>query len=1015
MIADLPISRPLFELAGIIAFIVVFSVVAYSSLLDGAALRWWTDIAWTIAALATAFKCLSLVKKLTNSERHAWRLIAFACFAWFLGMVVWDYYELVLGEVTPFPAFSDLGFLAFAAFFMAAFVVFRAKVNSRAFTLVQIAKLGILVCSIIIAHLIVFLEPLKQLNGDVLYISMVLAYPVLYMATLVYGLICLWHFFGAGIPRGLLLVSLGFAVHAFVDSFYAYGLLGKTYAVGGNIDVMWLVGFGLIYGGALAAQYSPNVSTLIHMPKVSGRIFSFDALVPVIAVFTVLLVSFLYSEQLTSDTIQAIFPLAFILVVFLGLGEIASQSYQQEMRDKLTSSEKQLSSILATIPNGVQEIDTEGNILFSNEAHDVLFGCKKNELLGKNITTLFDDPQERAELKPYLKYLVEHQQKPSSFSAKNRKMDGSNFLVQVDWDYKRAASGEVIGFTSILTDITEKKRAEEELRQAAAVFESTSEGIIVTDANGDITAVNQAFTGITGYSEQEVLGKNPRMLRSDHHDADFFRDMWKTIKKTSHWRGEIWDRRKNGEVFPVLQSVSAIKDKEGEITHYVSVFSDISSLKQTQEQLNYLAYHDPLTDLPNRLLFNDRLTHATERAGRSQDQVGLLFIDLDHFKRVNDSLGHQIGDELLINASRRLRNLVRKDDTVARLGGDEFVVILESIRDAEDTVAFAQKLIEAFNEPFMIEYHELHVTMSIGISVFPADGTDMHTLVKNADAALYYAKEEGRNGFHCYTEELTSSALERLQLTSALRNAVKNEELLLYYQPQISLNTGKIVGLEALLRWKHPEFGLLAPNRFIGLAEDSGLILSIGEWVLKAACVQLKAWQQQGYDFGRIAVNVSGLQLQRGDLQHSVKVALKASQLSPQYLELEITENFIMKKTERAIAVLDKLKSLGIQIAIDDFGTGYSSLSYLKRLPIDKLKIDASFVRDIPHDSNDEAIARAVVALAKSMNLKVIAEGVETNEQKIFLMNNGCDEAQGNLFGKAVPGSVLLEVDGVFG
>ncbi len=402
--------------------------------------------------------------------------------------------------------------------------------------------------------------------------------------------------------------------------------------------------------------------------------------------------------------------------------------------------------------------------------------------------------------------------------------------------------------------------------------------------------------------------------------------------------------------------------------------------------------------------------HAIERAARSKDQVALLFIDLDNFKNVNDSLGHPVGDELLLKVASRLRSLSRKDDTVARISGDEFVIILENIHDAQDTVVMAQKLINAFQEPLVVQGHELHITLSIGISIYPRDGDDVQTLVRNADAALYRAKAEGRNDFYYYTEELTASAVERLRIESALRNAVKNQELVLYYQPQISLDTGLIVGVEALIRWQHPELGLLMPNRFINLAEDTGLIVAVGEWVLTTACGQMRAWQQSGYDFGRVAVNVSGLQLQRGDFQKIVNDVLLLTHLDPQSLELEITENFIMNKPEKAIAILDNLKSLGIQIAIDDFGSGYSSLSYLKRLPVDKLKIDSSFVCDIPNNADDEAIARAVVSLAKNLQLKVIAEGVETREQREFLSDQDCDEAQGYLFSKPLPPGELINL-----
>ncbi len=540
------------------------------------------------------------------------------------------------------------------------------------------------------------------------------------------------------------------------------------------------------------------------------------------------------------------------------------------------------------------------------------------------------------------------------------------------------------------------------LGKAAAVFENTSEGVLIADEAGNIVAVNKAFESITGYQEQEVLGRNPRVIKSNRHDDEFYGSMWSQILEKGVWRGEIWNRRKNGDVFPVWQSIRAIYDEKANVSHYVSVFSDISSIKQSQEKLDFLAYHDPLTGLPNRLLFQDRLEHALNHAKREQHGVALLFLDLDRFKNINDSLGHPLGDVLLVEVSKRLSQHVRQDDTVARLGGDEFVVILERVEKPEDPAILAQKIIDTFEEPIIAEGYELLVTMSIGISQYPNDGEDVPTLVKNADAALYRAKEEGRNCFQFYTSELTENVIERLAMENALRGALQANELVLYYQPIISLKTGRVAGAETLLRWNHPEHGTILPDRFIALAEDTGLILSIGAWVLQQACQQAKYWLDRSCDLKRIAVNVSGLQIQRGRFASIVKDALDATGLDGRHLELEITENMIMKNTDKAISVLNELKEMGVQISIDDFGTGYSSMSYLKQLPIDKLKIDQSFVRDIEIDENDKAITRAVKALAKSLQLSVVAEGIETVEQEMFLKDLGCEEGQGYLYSKPV-------------
>jgi len=547
----------------------------------------------------------------------------------------------------------------------------------------------------------------------------------------------------------------------------------------------------------------------------------------------------------------------------------------------------------------------------------------------------------------------------------------------------------------------------DELGMAAAVFENTSEAVLITDTNATIVAVNKAFEYITGYQEQEVVGRNPRLIKSNRHDETFYQQMWSEMLDAGMWRGEIWNRRKNGEVFPVWQSIRAIQNEAGDVSHYVSVFSDISTLKQSQEKLDYLAYHDPLTSLPNRLLFEDRLEQALKHAKRDKHEVALLILDLDRFKNINDSLGHPVGDALLVEIAKRLGGLVRQEDTVARLGGDEFVVILERTEKPVDGAVLAQKILDAFHASIVAEGHELLVTLSIGISQYPIDGEDVPTLVKNGDAALYRAKEEGRNCFKFYTSELTSKISERLAMETALRGALKAEQLMLYYQPVVSLQSGKITAVEALLRWNHPQHGLVLPDRFIALAEDTGLILPIGAWVMQQACQQARIWLDKGYDLERIAVNVSGLQIQRGKFVDIVTQALQNAGLEGRHLELEVTENVIMRNTEKAIAVLNQLKEMGVQVAIDDFGTGYSSLSYLKQLPIDKLKIDQSFVRDIPADANDKAIARAVRALAKSLKLKVVAEGIESSKQAAFLKRLGCDEGQGYLYSPPVTADEL--------
>ena len=570
--------------------------------------------------------------------------------------------------------------------------------------------------------------------------------------------------------------------------------------------------------------------------------------------------------------------------------------------------------------------------------------------------------------------------------------------------------GQLKSIRSTSMDITERKLNENKLRQAATIFMQVNEGVVITDANIKILTVNQAFCDISGYKKDELIGESPAIWRSDYQDEGFYQNLWGMLSETRRWRGEVMNRRKNGDLYPAWLTISAVHDDQGEVVNYVSIISDISSLKQSQERVEYLAHHDLLTDLPNRLLFNDRLEHALQRAVRHKTMVAVLFLDLDNFKAINDGLGHPIGDKVLRFAASRLHRLVREEDTVARIAGDEFSIILEDIVNTEDVATLADKIIDAYRSPFYIDNHELHVTVSVGISIAPDDGLDVTTLVKNADAAMYQAKERGKADYCFYTEELTVKALDRLKIENHLRKALINDELELYYQPQYELETGRLIGAEVLLRWLNHALGRVPPDRFIPLAESTGLILPIGEWVLTEACRQAKQWSDLGLDVGRISVNVAGQQVRHGHIVSVVKQALQETGLDSSMLELEITESFIMQQTEQAISTLAELRELDIALSIDDFGTGYSSLSYLKQLPINKLKIDRSFVRDIPTDKDSEAIVSAVIALGKSLNLEVIAEGVETESQCEFLRSRSCDEVQGYFFNRPMPTNEFTEV-----
>jgi diguanylate cyclase (GGDEF)-like protein/PAS domain S-box-containing protein len=553
------------------------------------------------------------------------------------------------------------------------------------------------------------------------------------------------------------------------------------------------------------------------------------------------------------------------------------------------------------------------------------------------------------------------------------------------------------------TDVTGHRTREEKLRQAAAVFENTVEGVVVTDAFGRITAINRAFSDITGYSEAEVLGKNPKTMQSGRHDADFYKAMWEELNNRGSWRGEIWNRRKSGTVYPQWLTISVVLDEQNRISHYVGVFSDITTVKRSEEELNRMAYHDALTGLPNRLLLLDRISHAVRRATRSGGRFALLFIDLDRFKNVNDNLGHQTGDELLMAVAERILKRLRAEDTLSRLGGDEFILLMEDIPSEQQAAQLARDLLALLSQPYHIAGHDIFLSASIGISLHPEDGGDAENLIKHADTAMYRAKEGGRNGYQFYTREQSVAAFQRFSLEAALHRALERGEFELHYQPQMDLASGRVTAMEALLRWRHPDLGLIPPDQFIPVAEENGLILPIGEWVLETACREALQCQRLCGEQLIVAVNLSPLELQRGDPVNRVKRVLADIGLPARFLELEITESSAMRRGEESIAMLHELKNLGVSLAIDDFGSGYSNLGYLKQLPVSTLKIDRVFVRDLPDDNEDAAITRAIIALGHSLNLNVLAEGVETAAQRDFLREHGCDMQQGYLLAKPQP------------
>ncbi len=558
-------------------------------------------------------------------------------------------------------------------------------------------------------------------------------------------------------------------------------------------------------------------------------------------------------------------------------------------------------------------------------------------------------------------------------------------------------------------DLTGERAARERERRAQAVFDNTSEGIVVTDREQRILAVNPAFSEITGYREDEVLGETPRVLKSGRHDEAFYQGMWAELSATGEWRGEIWNRRKNGEIYPQLATISAVPDAAGEVASWVGVFSDISQIKRSEDALYHLAHHDALTGLPNRVLLRGSVEQSIRRARRSGSLLAMLFLDLDLFKHVNDTLGHPVGDALLKAVADAMSRRLRAADSIARIGGDEFVVLMEDIGGPHTAAKLARRLLDVFATPFKAMDRDLYITASIGISMYPFDGQDMDTLLSRADVAMYQAKDHGRNNYRFFEPEMTAGAAERLRLETALRGALDRGELRLAYQPQITLVDGVMHGAEALLRWHHPQLGDVSPGRFIPLAEEIGLIVELGGWVLRTACRQIAAWDANGFLVPRIAVNLSVQQIERRDLVDIVCGILADTGVEADRLELEVTESMLMRHADQVIANLTALRDLGITLAVDDFGSGFSSLAYLKRLPVHRLKIDKAFIDHIGSNPNDDAILRAIVAVGKGLGLTVLAEGVETEAQAEILRHEGCHEAQGYLFGRPVGPAELVE------
>jgi diguanylate cyclase (GGDEF)-like protein/PAS domain S-box-containing protein len=671
------------------------------------------------------------------------------------------------------------------------------------------------------------------------------------------------------------------------------------------------------------------------------------------------------------------------------------------------SAETRLRTIFDRSPDPVWIIENGCFVECNDAAVSMLRYASKNELLLTHPSRLSPVRQpdgEESYHKAERLMAQTYEQGIQRFEWVHTRADGSEFTAEVT--LSKIDLGGRPAIYCAWRDISERKLAEESLRVYARIFEYSGEAILITDSSNRIVSVNQTFTRLTGYTLDEVTGKNPSLLSAGHTRAETYQAMWQGLNQHGFWQGELWDRRKDGSEYPKWVSISAIRDDRQELTHYISSFTDITESKAAEDRINYLAHYDVLTHLCNRYSLESRLAQSLLEAKRESRLLAVMFIDLDRFKVINDALGHHIGDLLLVEVARRLSESIRESDIVARLGGDEFVVVLTSLHDEADAALVATKILDLLGTPYTIEGKLLHSTPSIGISVFPTNGDDADTLMKNADTAMYQAKQRGRNNFQFLSQEMTLMATERMELERDLHEALRTGQFELHYQPQISTIDDSTHGVEALIRWRHPQRGLISPLKFIPIAEETGVIEEIGLWVLEEACRQLAAWRDDGIHGLRMAVNLSAHQLRSPGLVDAVRKVMQKFALKDGDLELEVTESTAMADPERAIDQLNGLRDLGVELAIDDFGTGYSSLAYLKLLPIHTLKLDRTFVRDIETDANDASISVATIALAHSLGLKVVAEGIETEGQSRFLRDHGCDLLQGYLYGRPEPGAI---------
>lgn len=699
-----------------------------------------------------------------------------------------------------------------------------------------------------------------------------------------------------------------------------------------------------------------------------------------------------------------------LYVVLSHRGRITQAEASLRAREMARAAEAALDTMMASLPDALIIADERGRVRKLNPRAEHLFGYAADEVLDEPVDGLLSEPYSRRLRERWKTYVADGSGELLSCGREvlGRRKDGG--VVPMELSVAQLERDGERRFVVVLHDISARKRALARLDVAEKVLECTMEGVMVTDRRGTMLWVNQGFSNISGYPREEVLGQKAAMLKSGLQNAEFYHAMWARIRENGEWQGEIWNRRKDGEAFPEWLTIKAITDPSGQVTRYVGVFSDISKHKRAEETIRTLTYYDAVTRLPNRYLLMDRLDQALERAPRSGRRLALVMIGLNRFKQINETLGHQTGDVVLRTVADRLGMSLRGHDTVARLRGDTFCCLLTDLAQDHDAHLVISRLLESFSTSFEVDGHELFITAKVGISVYPVDGTDPEDLAQKAETAMNRSKELADNSYQFYTPEMHANSVERLRLETELRKAVSRDEFVVYYQPKIETASGRVVGAEALVRWRHRELGMISPADFIPIAEETGLIVPIGNWVMNHVCEQLRQWRDVGQPVVQVAVNLSAHQFRQPDLVEQVVTALNTHGIPPELLELELTESAVMHHAEATIETLMQLHKQGVRLAIDDFGTGYSSLSYLKKFPLDKLKIDRSFVMDIDTNPASAEIVGAIVAMGHSLNLEIVAEGVENDAQLDVLKGLKCDEIQGFYYSRPIPAETFASI-----